>query len=67
VLGKALIDANQRYVEELYDAVRTAKQSGIHRAALDLPAEGFLPPGAEVSETYREQHRENIEWAYDES
>jgi len=67
VLGKHVIDANQRYVEELYDAVRTAKQSGIQRAALDLPPEGFLPPDTEVNETYREQHRDNVEWAYDES
>ena len=67
VMGKEIIDANQRYVEDLYDAVRTAKQSGVQRAALDLPPEGFLPPGAEVNETYREQHRENIAWVYDES
>jgi cyclase len=66
VKGKEIVDANQRYVEDLYETVRTAKQSGIHRGAIDLPVEAFLPPGTEVDETYRAMHRENIEWAYDE-
>jgi len=66
VMGKEIIDANERYLEELYEAVRGAKRAGVDRGHVDLPAEAFLPAGAVVDETYRGQHRQNIEWLYDE-
>ncbi len=66
VMGKEVIDANECYVEALYDAVRASKRSGTERGELDLPVEGFAPRDAEIDETYRAQHRENVEWVYDE-
>jgi hypothetical protein len=64
-MGKEIIDANQRYVEDLHDAVRRAKRSGVRRADVDLPVEAFVPGDTEIDETYRALHRENIEWVYD--
>jgi glyoxylase-like metal-dependent hydrolase (beta-lactamase superfamily II) len=66
VMGKEIIDANQQYLEGLYEAVRAAKQNGVGRQQLDLPAEWFLPEGVVLSEFYAEAHRANVEWAYDE-
>jgi glyoxylase-like metal-dependent hydrolase (beta-lactamase superfamily II) len=65
VMGKEIIDANERYVEDLYGAVRGAKAAGVDRADVDLPAEAFVGEGVEVDDTYRGMHRENVEWAYD--
>jgi glyoxylase-like metal-dependent hydrolase (beta-lactamase superfamily II) len=66
VMGKEIIDANQRYIEDLYRAVRAVKRAGVHRADVDLAAETFAADGAEINETYRAMHRENVEWVYDE-
>ena len=66
VMGKEIIDANQRYIEGLYDAVRSAKRAGVERGDLDLPATAFVPAGAGVGDTYRALHRQNVEWVYDE-
>jgi len=66
VMGKEIIDYNERYIEELYDVVRTAKDSRIPRAELHLPAEEFAPRGVEIDEVHERFHRENVEWAYDE-
>jgi cyclase len=66
VMGKEVIDNDQRYIEELYDVVRTAKDSRVPRGELHMPVEEFAPPGVEIDDVYREQHRENVEWAYDE-
>ena len=48
VMGKEIIDANQRYVEELYEAVRARKRSGARRVDIDLPVEAFVGDGVEV-------------------
>ena len=66
VMGKEIIDANQRYLEDLYEAVRARKRSGVNRADVDLPVEAFVADGVEIDEGYRTMHRENVEWAYDE-
>lgn len=66
VMGKEIIDHNQRYIEDVYDVVRTAKDSRIPRAELHLPVEEFAPKGVEIDDTYRQVHRENVEWAFDE-
>ena len=66
VMGKEIIDANQRYVEGLYEAVRALKQAGAGRADLDLPVDAFVGDGVEIDETYNVMHRENVEWVYDE-
>jgi glyoxylase-like metal-dependent hydrolase (beta-lactamase superfamily II) len=64
-MGKEIIDANQRYIEELYEAVRARKRSGARRVDIDLPVEAFVGKGVEIDATYRVMHRENVEWAYD--
>jgi len=66
VMGKEVIDANERYIEDLYEAVRRAKRAGVERGEIDLPAETFAAADAEIDEICRAQHRENIEWVYDE-
>jgi glyoxylase-like metal-dependent hydrolase (beta-lactamase superfamily II) len=66
VMGKEIIDANQRYLEGLYEAVRGAKENGVSRHELALPAEWFLPEGVELNEFYAEAHQANVEWAFDE-
>ena len=63
-MGKPVIDANERYVSGLYEAVSDAVRRGVPRQQLDLPAEHLLAPGVEVNEIYRRQHAENIAWAY---
>jgi glyoxylase-like metal-dependent hydrolase (beta-lactamase superfamily II) len=63
-MGKPVIDANERYVSGVFEAVADAVQRGVARHDLDLPAELFLPAGTEVNDTYREQHQENIAWAF---
>lgn len=66
VMGKEIIDHNEDYIEDLYDVVRTAKDSRIARAELHLPVEEFAPHGIDIDEVYKRAHRENVEWAYDE-
>jgi len=66
VMGKEIIDANQRYLEGLYEAVGAAKENGVSRHELTLPAEWFLPEGVVLNEFYSEAHQANVEWAFDE-
>lgn len=63
-MGKPLIDANERYISDLYEAVAEAVQRGVPRHELDLPAERLLPADTVVSDVYRGVHDENIAWAY---
>jgi glyoxylase-like metal-dependent hydrolase (beta-lactamase superfamily II) len=63
-MGKPLIDANERYISGLYEAVAEAVQHGVPRHELDLPAERLLPADTVVSDVYRRVHDENIAWAY---
>jgi len=66
VRGKRIIDANERYITGVYEAVRAAKAAGVGRADLDLPPDRFLEDGVAVDTVYREVHRENLVWAWDE-
>jgi len=66
-MDKRIIDANERYVDGVYEAVAAAKASGTGRGDLDLPAERFLTTGAAVDDVYRKAHAENLLWAWDES
>lgn len=66
VMGKELIDANERYLTGVYAAVVELKKRGVERHELDVAAEEFLAPGVEIGASYRVAHRENVEWAYDE-
>jgi cyclase len=65
-MDKQIIDANERYVQGVYEAVAAAKASGAGRGELDLPAEQFLAAGVPVDEVYRQAHAENLLWAWDE-
>ena len=65
-MGKAIIDANERYILTMYDAVKEAKDRGVTRHKLDLPAEAFASEGVTIDDVYRRQHAENLHLAYDE-
>jgi glyoxylase-like metal-dependent hydrolase (beta-lactamase superfamily II) len=65
-MDKRLIDANERYVNGVYEAVAAAKAAGAGRGDLDLPPERFLADGVVVDEVHRAVHRENLLWAWDE-
>jgi cyclase len=66
-MGKTIIDANERYITAVYEAVAKAKRGGRGRNDLDLAVDLFVDHGAEVDETYAEMHRQNLIWAWDES
>lgn len=63
---KTLIDANERYILEVYAAVAEAKEAGAGRHDLDLPAQRFLAEGVEVDPVYEASHAANLVWAWDE-
>jgi len=65
-MGRALIDANERYVSGVYEAVAAAKKAGAGRNDLDLPASAFLDDDVVLDEVYMEAHRGNLVWAWDE-
>jgi glyoxylase-like metal-dependent hydrolase (beta-lactamase superfamily II) len=65
-MDKQIIDANERYISGVYEAVAAAKASGAGRGELDLPAERFLASGVAVDDVYAAAHRENLLWAWDE-
>ena len=65
-MGKSLIDANERYVGGLRDAVSAAKLKGAGRNDLDLPMEQFLADDVELDDVYAQVHRENLIWTWDE-
>jgi cyclase len=65
-MGRALIDANERYISAVYEAVAAAKKAGVGRHDLDLPAAAFLGDDVVLDETYAEAHRDNLVWAWDE-
>lgn len=66
VMDKRVIDANERYIAGVYDAVAAAKAAGTGRGELDLPAGQFLDDGVVVDDVYAAAHRENLLWAWDE-
>ncbi len=66
-LGKELIDANERYLTGVYEAVADLKRRGADRHELDVPAATLLPPGVELDEVYQAAHRRNLEFAWDEA
>jgi cyclase len=65
-MDKQIIDANERYILGVYEAVEAAKASGAGRGELDLPPEQFLAAGVAVDEVYQAAHRSNLLWAWDE-
>jgi cyclase len=65
-MGKAIIDANERYILEVFEAVAAAKQAGVGRHDLDLPAAAFLGDDVVLDDVYEEAHRGNLVWAWDE-
>ena len=65
-MGKQIIDANERYVAGVYEAVAAAKAAGVARGELDLPAGAVPADGVDVDEVYEAAHRDNLLWAWDE-
>jgi cyclase len=63
---KSLIDANERYVLGVHDAVAEARSKGVRRQDLELPAELFLPAGARVDAVYQATHAANVVQVWDE-
>lgn len=59
-MGRAMLDANERYIAGVVTAVREAKHSGAGAEDLDLPASQFLDPGVEVCGPYVEVHAANL-------
>ena len=47
-LDKQLIDANERYIADVYAAVSAAKAAGVGRGELRLPPARFLAAGVAV-------------------
>jgi cyclase len=66
VTDKRVLDANERYVTGVYEAVAAAKAAGAARGEIDLPAERFLAAGVQLDDVYRAVHRGNLLWAWDE-
>jgi glyoxylase-like metal-dependent hydrolase (beta-lactamase superfamily II) len=66
-MDKRIIDANERYVAGVYEAVAAAKAAGAGRDEIDLPPEQFLTGDVEVDEVYQAVHRENLLWVWDEA
>jgi glyoxylase-like metal-dependent hydrolase (beta-lactamase superfamily II) len=65
-MGKELIDLNERYIAGLYAAVAEQKAAGTRRDEVEVPPEQLIGAAAgDMDETYRDAHRENLEWAYD--
>jgi len=65
-MDKSIIDANERYIVDVYQAVAAAKARGVRRGELDLPPARFLSGGAVADAVYEAVHRENLLWAWDE-
>jgi cyclase len=65
-MGKRILDANERYVAGVLAAVTEAKEAGVGRHELDLPAARLLDAGVELDEVYAAVHRANLAWAWDE-
>jgi cyclase len=65
-MDKRVIDANERYIGGVYEAVAVAKATGAGRGELDLPAGRFLADGVSIDDVYAAAHRENLLWAWDE-
>ena len=65
IMDKQLIDANERYLSGVYEAVAAAKAAGVGRGELDVPASLFLPEDEELNENYRLVHAANLVFAWD--
>lgn len=65
-MGKELIDANERYVSGVVEAVAQLKSRGAGRHELDVPVAGLLAADVEVDKVYAAAHVENLEWVYEE-
>lgn len=65
-MDKRIIDANERYIAGVVEAVAAAKAAGVARGDLDLPAARFLADGVGVDDVYAAAHRENLLWVWDE-
>ena len=65
-MGKELIDANERYLSGVYEAVAEQKRQGVSRKQVLVPATDLLGPDVRLDEVYADAHQANLEWAWDE-
>jgi glyoxylase-like metal-dependent hydrolase (beta-lactamase superfamily II) len=65
-MGKELIEANERYLRGVFEAVTEQKSQGVRRDRLLVPAADVLGPDVRLDEVYADAHQANLEWAYDE-
>jgi glyoxylase-like metal-dependent hydrolase (beta-lactamase superfamily II) len=65
-MGREIIDANERYISGVFEAVAAAKKTGAGRNDLVLPAAPFLGDDVVLDDVYEEAHRSNLTWAWDE-
>jgi len=65
-MGKELIDANERYLSGVYEAVAEQKRQGVSRKQVLVPAADLLGPDVRLDEVYADAHQANLEWAWDE-
>lgn len=65
-MGRGIIDANERYISGVFEAVAAAKKAGVGRNHLDLPAAAFLGEDVFLDDVYEDAHRGNLIWAWDE-
>ncbi len=65
-MGRGIIDANERYISGVFEAVAAAKKAGVGRNHLDLPAAAFLGEDVFLDDVYEDAHRGNLVWAWDE-
>ncbi len=65
-MRRTIIDANERYISQVHEAVAAAKKGGAGRNDLDLPAAAFLGDDVVLDDVYEEVHRDNLVWAWDE-
>ena len=66
-MDKQIIDANERYVAGVYEAVAAAKAvRGRTAATSSCRPPRFLADGVVVDDVYEAVHRDNLLWAWDE-
>ncbi len=65
-MDKQIIDANERYVAGVYEAVAAAKASGGPAATSTCPRRASWRTASSSTTVYEAVHRDNLLWAWDE-
>ena len=65
-MDKRIIDANERYIAGVYEAVAAAKAAGVGRGELELPPAGSSPTASTSTRSTRPPTATTSLWAWDE-